>query len=144
VHIVGPQTDPRPYFGAADVFVLPTLYDPCPNAALEAMACGLPVVTSTKSGVAELLTANDAGLVCGSRDVPALAAHMRALLEPGARTRMGENARQAVAPLTPDAMTLRLVLLYRELLAASAAHKRAAATPAPPASSAPPVDGAAS
>jgi hypothetical protein len=57
---------------------------------------------------------------------------------------MGENARQAVAPLTPDAMTLRLVLLYRELLAASAAHKRAAATPAPPASSAPPVDGPAS
>ena len=131
VHIVGPQADPRPYFGAGDVFVLPTLYDPCPNAALEAMACGLPVITSTKSGVAELVTAHDAGLVCGSRDVSALAAHMRALLAPEARARMGENARQAVAPLTPDAMTLQLVLLYRELLAASAAHRRAAAPPAP-------------
>jgi len=131
VHIVGPQTDPRPYFGAGDVFVLPTLYDPCPNAALEAMACGLPVITSTKSGVAELVTAHDAGLVCGSRDVTALAAHMRALLDPEARARMGENARRAVAPLTPDAMTLQLVLLYRELLAASAAHRRAAAPPAP-------------
>jgi len=131
VHIVGPQTDPRPYFGAGDVFVLPTLYDPCPNAALEAMACGLPVITSTKSGVAELVTAHDAGLVCGSRDVPALAAHMRALLAPEARARMGENARQAVAPLTPDAMTLQLVLLYRELLAASAAHRRPAAPPVP-------------
>ena len=40
---------PAPYYGAADAFVLPTLYDPCPNAALEAMACALPIVTSTKS-----------------------------------------------------------------------------------------------
>ena len=127
VHIAGAQTDPRPYFGAGDVFVLPTLYDPCPNAALEAMSCGMPVVTSTKSGVAELVTAHDAGLVCGSRDVEALAAHLGAMLDPEARRRMGDNARAAVAPLTPEAMTLELVLLYRELLAASAAHRRAAA-----------------
>jgi UDP-glucose:(heptosyl)LPS alpha-1,3-glucosyltransferase len=145
VHIVGPQTDPRPYFGAGDVFVLPTLYDPCPNAALEAMACGLPVITSTKSGVAELIAAHDAGLACGSRDVAALAAHMRTLLDPATRARLGENARAAVAPLTPEAMTLELVLLYRELLAASAARRRPTApAPAPAAvPEAPPADGAA-
>lgn len=129
VHIAGPQTDPKPYFGAADAFVLPTVYDPCPNAALEAMACALPVIASTKSGVAELLTANDAGLVCPSRDVEGLAAHMRALLDPEARARMGANARKAVEPLTPEAMTLELVLLYRELLAASAARRRGASAP---------------
>lgn len=129
VHIAGPQTDPKPYFGAADAFVLPTVYDPCPNAALEAMACALPVITSTKSGVAELLTANDAGLVCPSRDVEGLSAHMRALLDPEARERMGANARKAVEPLTPEAMTLELVLLYRELLAASAARRRGASAP---------------
>jgi len=146
VHIVGPQTDPRPYFGAGDAFVLPTLYDPCPNAALEAMACGLPVITSTKSGVAELVLAHDAGLVCGSRDVAAVAAHMRTLLDPATRARLGENARAAVAPLTPEAMTLELVLLYRELLAASAARRRPAGSssaPAVPAPSAPPADGTA-
>ena len=49
VTLAGPQADPRPYYGAADAFVLPTLYDRCPNAALEAMACGLPIVTSTRS-----------------------------------------------------------------------------------------------
>ncbi|CAG0964897.1 UDP-glucose:(heptosyl)LPS alpha-1,3-glucosyltransferase [Burkholderiales bacterium] len=135
VHIAGPQTDPRPYFGAADAFVLPTLYDPCPNAALEAMACALPVVTSAKSGVAEILLRHDAGLVCPSRDDIALAAHMRALLDPALRERVGANARRAVLPLTPGAMTLELVLLYRELLAASAARRRgngARATPARP------------
>ena len=158
VHIAGPQTDPKAYFGAADAFVLPTIYDPCPNAALEAMACALPVVTSTKSGVAELLTANDAGLVCPSRDADTLAAHMRALLDPALRDRMGANARRAVEPLTPEAMTLELVLLSRELLAASVARRRSApaaassapasrsAAPEPPAASAPgagspPADG---
>lgn len=136
VTIAGPQTDPTPYFGAADTFVLPTLYDPCPNAALEAMSTGLPVVTSTKSGAAELVTEHDAGRVCHSRDVEALARHMTDLADPALRERLGANARAAVAALTPDAMTLKLVLLYRELLSASAARRRsapgaAASAPAP-------------
>jgi hypothetical protein len=54
---LGAQTDVRPFYGAADVFALPTIYDPLPNAALEALACGLPVLTTTTCGAAELLTA---------------------------------------------------------------------------------------
>ena len=53
----------------ADAFVLPALYDSFPDAAMEALACGLPVVTSTRSGAAELVTEHDAGFVCDSRDV---------------------------------------------------------------------------
>jgi len=124
VHFTGPVNDPKPYYGVADAFVLPTLYDPLPNAALEAMACGLPVVTSTKSGAAELVRAHDAGLTCASRDVAALAAHMRTLADPAVRTRLGGNARAAVRPLTADAMTLKLVLLYKELLEASARQQK--------------------
>jgi UDP-glucose:(heptosyl)LPS alpha-1,3-glucosyltransferase len=119
VAIVGPVDDPKPFFGAADAFVLPTLYDPCPNAALEAMACALPVATSTKSGVAELLLEHDGGFVSASRDVAALASNMRALLDGATRERLGANARDAVLPLTPEAMTLQLVLLYRDLLAST-------------------------
>lgn len=130
VHIAGPQSDPKPWFGAADVFVLPTLYDPCPNAALEAMACALPVITSTKSGAAELVLRHDAGLVCASRDAAGLAAHMRAFLDEASRERAGANARRAVEPLTPEAMTLELVLLYRDLLAASAARRARGSAPA--------------
>lgn len=134
VHIAGPQTDPRPWFGAADAFVLPTIYDPCPNAALEAMACALPVVTTSKCGVAEMLVEHDAGRVCQSQDIAALSAHLAELLDPAVRERLGANGRRAVLPLTPEAMTLELVLLYRELLAASAARRRGAPTapPAPP------------
>jgi UDP-glucose:(heptosyl)LPS alpha-1,3-glucosyltransferase len=93
------------------------VYDPCPNAALEAMACGLPVVTSTKSGAAELVLEHEAGFVCPSRDVEALARNMMTLTAPTARAALGPRAREAVMPLTPDAMTLKLVLLYRDLMA---------------------------
>jgi UDP-glucose:(heptosyl)LPS alpha-1,3-glucosyltransferase len=111
--------DLRAYYGAADVFVLPTLYDPAPDSTLEAMACGLPVVTSTKSGAAELLLEHDAGLVCPAGDVAGLAAQMRSLLTPETRERQGANARKAALPLSPAAITLQLVLLYRDLLAAT-------------------------
>ena len=124
VTFAGAQTDPRPYFGAADAFVLPSLYDPFPNAALEAMACALPVITSTKSGAAELVAEHDAGYVCQSRDVGALTAHMQTLLNNETRARMGANARRAVEPLTLPAMTLELVLLYKRLLEASVAQRR--------------------
>jgi UDP-glucose:(heptosyl)LPS alpha-1,3-glucosyltransferase len=134
ITFLGPQMDVKPYLGTADVFVLPTLYDPFPNAALEALACALPVITSTKSGAAELVQEYDAGFVCESRDVSALAAHMRTLLDAETRSRMGANARRAIEPLTPSAMTLKLVLLYKEMLEASIKHRTAPRPPhaAPP------------
>jgi UDP-glucose:(heptosyl)LPS alpha-1,3-glucosyltransferase len=116
VTFAGPQADPRPYYGAADAFVLPTLYDPCPNAALEAMACGMPIVTSTRSGAAELAQAHEAGFVAPPGDAEQLAAHMRRLQERALRARLGMNARSAVLPLTAAAMTGQLIALYRDLL----------------------------
>jgi UDP-glucose:(heptosyl)LPS alpha-1,3-glucosyltransferase len=130
VALLGPQDDTKPFYGAADVFVLPTLYDPCPNAVLEAMACALPIVTSTKCGAAELVIEHDAGFVCPARDVDALATNMGILLADQARADRGARAREAVLPLTPAAMTLKLALLYRELLAAAYAARTP--TPAPP------------
>jgi UDP-glucose:(heptosyl)LPS alpha-1,3-glucosyltransferase len=119
VTTVDPHVDVRPCYGAADVFVSPSIYEPSPDTALEAMACGLPVIGSTKSGVAELLDEHECGLACPSRDAVALAAHMRSLQDAAMRARFGENARRAILPLSPAATTLSLVLLYRDLLAAT-------------------------
>jgi len=73
VHIGGPIADVRPVLHAADMFVLPTLYDPMPNAALEALACGLPVVTTPDAGIAEAIKETGAGAVA-ARDAEPLAA----------------------------------------------------------------------
>jgi UDP-glucose:(heptosyl)LPS alpha-1,3-glucosyltransferase len=112
VVFAGPQADPRPYLGAADAFVLPTLYDPLSNAVLEALACGLPVVTSTRCGAGELVVAHDAGWTCEATDDAAFAARMAALLEPEERAPRAARALAAVAALTPDAMAARLIDLY--------------------------------
>jgi UDP-glucose:(heptosyl)LPS alpha-1,3-glucosyltransferase len=117
VTFLGPRTEARPYFGAADAFVLPTLYDPSPTPRYARWPAGLPVVTSTKSGAADLVLDNDAGLVCPSGDVAALAAHLLTLQDTAARERLAVNARRAVLPLSPTAITLQLVILYRDLLA---------------------------
>jgi len=117
VTLVGNAGDVRPYYGAADVFVLPSLYEPSPGAALEALACAVPVIASMKTGVAELVREHHCGLVCPSGDVAALAGHMRALQDPPTRARFAANARAAALPLSPTAMTLQQVLLYRDLLA---------------------------
>jgi UDP-glucose:(heptosyl)LPS alpha-1,3-glucosyltransferase len=116
VTFAGALTDPRPWYGAADAFVLPTLYDPFPNAALEAMAAGLPIATSTRSGAAELALEFDAGYVSAPGDIDALAANLTSLFEAAHRTRMGANARRAVLPLTAEAMSARLLALYSSLV----------------------------
>jgi UDP-glucose:(heptosyl)LPS alpha-1,3-glucosyltransferase len=42
-------------YAAADVFILPTIYDPFSNACLEALACGLPVITTRANGLSEII-----------------------------------------------------------------------------------------
>ncbi|MDR2000791.1 MAG: glycosyltransferase family 4 protein [Zoogloeaceae bacterium] len=118
IHFAGPQADVRPFYGAADAFVLPTLYDPLPNAALEALACGLPVLTSTKCGAGEIVQAHQAGFLCDALDVPALANNMARLLDPELRRACSARARAAAAALSTEAMTGRLLGLYRSLLPA--------------------------
>ena len=55
IHLAGPVRSPLDWFLAADVFALPTLYDPFSNACLEAAAHGLPVLTTNANGFAEVL-----------------------------------------------------------------------------------------
>ena len=116
IRFLGALKDVTPCYGAADVFVLPTLYDPFPNVILEAMASGLPVITSTKSGGAELIEPGKSGYICDALDIDALAGHMRSLLVQDRHTEMGRMAREIVLPYTFDAMSARLQTLYESLL----------------------------
>ncbi|MEW6332565.1 MAG: glycosyltransferase family 4 protein [Pseudomonadota bacterium] len=116
VIFAGRQADVLPYYGAADALVLPTLYDPFPNVIPEAMACGLPVIVSTKSGAAELIKQGVDGLVCDALDVDALAGHMRRLLAPEERNVLAAAARTKSRQFEIKDMSGRFQDLYRRIL----------------------------
>ena len=116
VHFAGGQDDVKPWYGMADCFVLPTLYDPFPNAALEAMACGLPLVTSAQCGAAELIESGVEGYVCRDPlDVVELARCLNLAAAPGQAQRMGAAARTKVEPFGLERMAQQLTGLYAEL-----------------------------
>ena len=63
VQILPPTSELEKFYAAADVFVFPTTYDAFGMVVLEAMAAGLPVITSDQAGAAELIEPNKAGFV---------------------------------------------------------------------------------
>ncbi len=112
----GRQTDPRPFYGAADAFILPALYDPSPNVVLEAMACGLPVITSLSAGTSELLVEGETGFIRDALDTGGFMKACAALLDPARRTAMGAAARRAIEPYDLRLMGERFVAFYEDLL----------------------------
>ena len=115
VHWAGAQNEVRPWYGMADLFVLPTLYDPFPNAALEAMACGVGVITTRQCGAAEAIEDGANGYVCRDpADAQELASRMSAALERGRE--LGVRARAVAECFGVAAMAERLLSLYRSLL----------------------------
>lgn len=114
VRFFGGQPDVRPFYATADACALPTIYDPFPNAALEALACGLPLVTTTSCGAAELITAAN-GAVVHAGDGVALGSALTQVL--AGADRMREAARASVAHLDLAAMAAQLAQLYARLSA---------------------------
>jgi len=55
VQFLGEMADLVRLYSAADIFILPTIYDPFSNACLEALACGLPVITTRPNGFSEII-----------------------------------------------------------------------------------------
>ena len=75
VKFLGAISDMLRVYAAADIFILPTIYDPFSNACLEALACGLPVITTRSNGFSEIIEngvhgsiVQSAGDLAGLRD----------------------------------------------------------------------------
>lgn len=73
VHFLGHCSDVRQLFFAADLLVHPTFYDPCSLVVLEAMACGLPVITTSNNGASELLSADSGSILNDPHDIATMA-----------------------------------------------------------------------
>ncbi|QXG54695.1 glycosyltransferase family 4 protein [Pantoea jilinensis] len=116
LRFVGVQQDVQPYYHAADGLLLPTLYDPFPNVVLEAMACGLPVITSTGCGGAEFITAGQEGFVCDALDIKGLNQAVNTIPPLSLDSRMGEEARRKIEPYGPQRLAQSLTSLYQQVL----------------------------
>ncbi len=116
VHFAGMQSQTLPFYQLADGLLLPTLYDPFPNVILEAMACGLPVITSTHCGGAEFIRPGENGFVTDALDIPALILAIKNLPANGPDSPMGQQARQTILPYTPAHLSEQLFRLYEKLL----------------------------
>jgi len=110
---LGPRPDIERWYAAADVVALPTRYEPFGNVHLEALASGIPVVTTTRAGGAEAITPWS-GAVVEPDDAPALVTALEWLrgLEPA---RLTSAARAAAEPFTWERQVADFEQIYRKL-----------------------------
>jgi len=96
----GVTSEPEDFYAAADVLVHPTYYDACANVVIEALASGLPVVSSNLNGSAELLDNLASGFVLPVVGKPAevkqlwVSSLLALATDPGLRRRVGRAARE--------------------------------------------------
>jgi UDP-glucose:(heptosyl)LPS alpha-1,3-glucosyltransferase len=117
VRFVGFVPEVRDALFAADLLAHPTFYDPCSLVVLEALACGLPVVTSAHNGAAELLEPPAEGLVVRDpHDHEELARALARLLDPACRQQAARAALRAAGRWTFETHYRRLLTLLRQAL----------------------------
>lgn len=104
------------YYAAADVFVLPSLYEPFGNANLEALATGLPVITSRFCGAANIIRHKHNGLIVENPGDPGeIAGQIDYLFDPGTREEMGRQARSLAEQFTLEKNTSAMIRVYEEV-----------------------------
>lgn len=97
---LGFRKDPKNAYFAADFLAHPTFYDPCSLVALEALACGLPVVTTRYNGAAELLDPSFGAVVQDPHDARELGGALATFVDPAVRAAAAPRARDAARDWT--------------------------------------------
>ncbi|HEY9404490.1 MAG TPA: glycosyltransferase family 4 protein [Pyrinomonadaceae bacterium] len=113
------------FMQSLNVFVLPSLTEGTPNSIMEAMAYGLPVISTTVGGIPDVVTA-ETGILVPSEDTEALAgAMLRLAADPALRTRMGEAAKSRYEELfSPDSVLPVIMNRYRAVISGMNNHGR--------------------
>lgn len=93
IFFTGPVRSIDPYYANSDVFVLPTFYDACSLVVLEALATGLPSITTTANGASGIMSdGKDGYIIPHPPDALALAKKMQLLLDREKRLEMSKQA----------------------------------------------------
>ena len=119
VHLLGSRSDVPSLLKRADLFAFPSRTEGLPNALMEAMAAGCPIVTTDVPGCRDLVTQDRTGLVVPYGDVAALSAAMDRLLQDRSRaTALGRAAAEEVTEKWQLSVMLdAYVALYHEVVA---------------------------
>lgn len=105
------------FYCAADVYVLPTLYEPFGLSVLESMACGIPVITSKMCGASEILTHGENGLIIDRPDNPReIVANIKLLFDETRRYQMGKKARERAEEFTDEVQIEKTLNIYNEII----------------------------
>jgi GalNAc-alpha-(1->4)-GalNAc-alpha-(1->3)-diNAcBac-PP-undecaprenol alpha-1,4-N-acetyl-D-galactosaminyltransferase len=124
VHLPGTVSDPTPTLRGADVFVLASRYEGFPNALLEAMAAGLPVVATASRGSSRIVRDDVDGILVPIDDVPALAAAIAALMDDEPRRlRLGRRAMEVTERFNVE----QIMSAWESVIDGTLAHHAAAA-----------------
>jgi UDP-glucose:(heptosyl)LPS alpha-1,3-glucosyltransferase len=116
VQFLGAIEDTAPFYAAADAFALPTWYDSCSLVVLEALASGLPVVTTSHNGASELLTDGlDGYVIRDPGDWEQLADRIEMLLDPAIRARVSVAARRLAERYPLEANYRQVMALWQQL-----------------------------
>ncbi|QGJ70427.1 Hypothetical protein PBC10988_21240 [Planctomycetales bacterium 10988] len=116
IQFLGGISDPMPLYAAADAYVHPTWYDTCSLVVLEALATGLPVITTRCNGVADLISPGIEGyLLTDPGDDVLLAQHIEPLLQPIRREVMGVEARKLALAHSFEKQAEQFLTIYEEI-----------------------------
>jgi Glycosyltransferase len=104
-------------YSAADIYLFPTLAETFGMTIVEAMSCGLPVVTFETGGVPEIVENNKTGFIVEYKNVEMLTSALEKLLDDyNLREKMSENAVEASKKFAKEKMADEYFELYKELL----------------------------
>lgn len=116
VRFAGATNDPYAFYRAADFFVLPTRHDPCSLVVLEALAMGVPVISTIFNGACEIMPPDQAGIVLKDpTDLSALETAMRNMLDPLHRQRLADQCLALRPALSQQTHLNKLEQAYQSL-----------------------------
>ncbi len=121
VHFMGFYPDVNACYWSSDFFVQPTHYDPCSLVVLEALACGLPVITTASNGASELMVDGREGYILTAADAQGeLIAALGHMTNDEVRRAMSVEAARLGQSQTFDAHVAKLVAIFEEVVQARA------------------------
>ncbi len=111
-------------YAAADACVLLSWYDPCSRVVLEAMRMGLPSITTSQNGAADLLSGGAGVVVPTPRDQAAIVEALEQVVEPGARAAMQNACRMVESRISVETHVDALLEVYEQIVREKGTRRR--------------------